>query len=129
MPRVPEKHCKICERKSVTEEQKPTEEKPKLALVHSIRPVEAPAVDVTPSLEDAIDDSVEELRTFVNDVVNSVEGHISSPIVGACVILVHADGGVSHGHSCSHKNLLALLGALGIKTQRLQASYQRSLEE
>lgn len=112
----------------MTEEQK-SEDKPKLALVHSIRPVEAQAPQMTPSLEDAVDDSVEELRTFVNDVVDSVEGKITSPISGACVILTHADGGVSHGHSCSHKNLLALLGALGVKTQRLQATYQRSLEE
>lgn len=112
----------------MTDEPK-QEEKPKLALVHSIRPAESPAQQLTPSIEDAIDDSVEELRTFVNDVVGSVEGKITSPVTGACVILIHADGGVSHGHSCSHKNLLSLLGALGIKTQRLQSSYSRNMEE
>lgn len=112
----------------MTDESK-QEEKPKLALVHSIRPAEALEQPVTPSLADAVDDSIEELRMFVNEVVDSVEGRITSPISGACVIMIHADGGVSHGHSCSHKNLLALLGALGVKTQRLQASYQRSLEE
>lgn len=105
------------------EEEKPS--KPVLTLVNGANKQEA----VTPvsgnTAQESIDDSIEELRTFVNEVVDNLEDKITSPIAGAAVVLIHRDGGVSHGHTCSQRNLTALLGAMSLKIRRLESSYQR----
>lgn len=110
------------EEKAGTEVQRPV-----LTVIQgNFGKTETPVLEAgSPGFAEVIDDSIDELRNFMEEVANSLEGTINSPIASVCMVMVHEDGGVSHGHSCSEPDLLALIGALHLKAGRLESSYRK----